>query len=275
MGESMQNMQELLRNDAKRQVKLGSIFLGITLLVFLSPFLFSFNTLNFFVIALPFFFIGIAIMGSAARDFRFSKLAEQQPDPLSQSSLEGWPMKMYLSTEVTYEHTGRLYDLHGDLYSYIHEDGPWYWKIATGIAAILSAHPFAPRWFAYYNAKGQMKYKVEKKGGLKARYYVRTPKGALAYYMEAVWKKGGGLTFYMYEQDRLLWQATSDKFMDSITVLDPEQLSVVEMKKDAIPIEAADRFGSKSGFLLQRYDQEAMPESLQLFLYMINHRRSM
>ncbi|QSS99567.1 hypothetical protein IMZ31_16055 [Pontibacillus sp. ALD_SL1] len=268
-------MQELLRTDAKRQVRLGGIFLGITLLVFLSPFLFSFNTLNFFVIALPFFFIGIAMMRNAARDFRFSKLAEQQPEMVSLSCTEGWPMKMYLSTEVTFEHTGSLYDLHGDFYSYLQEEGPWYWKVASGLAAVLGAHPFAPRWFAYYDTKDQMKYKVEKKGGIKARYYVKTPNEALAYYMEAVWRKGGGLTFYMYEQNRLLWQATTDKFMDSITVLDPEQLSVVEMKKDAIPLEAADRFGSKSGFLLQRYDQDPMPESLQLFLYMINHRRSM
>ncbi|KGP91737.1 hypothetical protein N780_17935 [Pontibacillus chungwhensis BH030062] len=268
-------MQELLRNDAKRQVRLGSIYLGITLLVFLSPFLFSFNFLNFFIIALPFFFIGIAMMSSAARDFRFSKLAEQQPEMVNPLSTEGWPMKMYLSTEVTYEHTGRLYDLHGDLYSYLKEDGPWYWKIATGIAAVLSAHPFAPRWFSYFDTRDQLKYKIEKKGGLKGRYFVKKPNGALAYYMEAVGRKGGGLTFYMYEQNRLLWQATTDKFMDSITVLDPEQLSVVEMKKDAIPLEAADRFGSKSGFLLQRYDQDSMPESLQLFLYMINQRRSM
>ncbi|MCD5325324.1 hypothetical protein [Pontibacillus sp. HN14] len=271
----MQNMQELLRNDAKRQVRLGSIFLGVTLLLFLSPFLFSFNVWNLAVLALPFFFIGIAMMGSAARDFRFSKLAEKQVDAVGHSSATGWPMKMFLSTEVTYEHTGRLYDMHGDLYSYVKEEGPWYWKFASGIAAILNAHPFAPRWFAYFNLENQLTFKIEKKGGLKGRYFVKTPDDSLAFYMEEVWRKGGGLEFYMYEQDHLLWQATPDKFMDTITVLNPEQLSVVEMKKDAIPLEAADRFGSKSGFLLQRYDQEAMPESLQLFLYMINHRRSM
>ncbi|KGP72919.1 hypothetical protein [Pontibacillus yanchengensis] len=265
----MTQMEEVLREDGKRQIKSAGVALVVVLVIIVLQMLLDTSFLYGILFAIPFGLFGITLLSRGMRDIRFAGLAATTENQVGYQVVS---KRMYLGIAMGWDDPARLYDMDGAIHSEMKEKKSLVWKFVLVLAAIFSSLPIAPRNYIFYNQSKEPTYLLEKKGGLRSRYFIRDLQGNYLYYAEQQKQTGHDMIIHFYEKANVLWTAESDRYLDVITVKNPEGMEVMNLKKDAIPVEAADRFGSMSGLLIEKRDHEPLPDDLHLFLYILNKK---
>ncbi|MYL34020.1 hypothetical protein GLW08_12050 [Pontibacillus yanchengensis] len=263
----MTQMEEVLRQDGKRQIQSACFTLAVVLLIMVLQLLLDTGFWYGILFAIPFGLFGITLLSRGMRDIRFAGLAATTDNQVDYQVVS---KRMYLGIAMGWDDPARLYDMDGQIHSEIVEKKSFVWKCVLVLAAVFSSLPIAPRSYIFYNQSKEPTYLLEKKGGLRSRFFIRDLQGNYLYYAEQQKQTSHDRIIHFYEKDNVRWTAESDRYLEVLTIKDSEGMEVMTLKKDAIPVEAADRFGSMSGLLIEKRDHEPLPDDLHLFLYVIN-----
>ncbi|MFD1020374.1 hypothetical protein [Thalassobacillus hwangdonensis] len=273
----MKDMAQLLEQDGRKQLIIGIISALIGALFIFGLFVVEVDGVSYLVTGFfifIFLFIGLTQLSAGARDLRQSRSGTKNfTDGVESVAHESLPKRMYLGFHSGFDTRTRLYDMDGNTYGEVKEQGRLN-RAVKFLGGAVHATPFLPGTYAFYDQDANLIYSLDKKGGLRWRSYIEDESGHPIAYIEEPSGNKGKVLHYL-KGDQLIWKAETDSYGDFVKIYDTSGKMLVEMKRDAIPVEAVDRFGSSSGFLLEWHDAKDVTDELLVFTFTLHLRRFM
>ncbi|WP_082233401.1 hypothetical protein [Halobacillus massiliensis] len=264
----MPTVQQFIRQDGVRQIVTGSILiLFMAFFVISMIFIRQAGLLINAIYSLAFGLAGFAVFRSGWEDYISAKNYEDFTEDTTYETVPVFPQRMYIGHEHSATYQATLYDMGGQSYSEIKKNTSFDIKLFRPFVALFSGDSLLP---ASYNLNigDKQVYKIDKKGGFKWRGYVHQPeRGVVAYTSQE--KESGKMIFRYLQGDQCRWQAEGDSLIGHFEVKDDKGKLWAVAKRNAIPMEAADRFSNMSGYLVEWKVRKEVPYSLLAFLFLI------
>ncbi|KGX86250.1 hypothetical protein [Pontibacillus litoralis] len=261
----MENMELVLKKEGKRQLNTGIVFLALTsIIAVIFPLM---DMYGFVLLVIPLLIYGVALTKSGLRDWRFAHLASVTKQV--KLDREGnWPRRMYLGMSMSVRESVRLYDMNGFIYAFMEDDSKKWWRVCNVMFLSFSIPLLAPSKSGYYDAAGNRLFDFIHKGGFQPTLFIRNSNGDYVSYAKQCGKESKQTQFCLCEEDTIKWKAELDATLPKWIIYDAQGQQVLTLIEGGIPMEAADRFGSMPGFIVERtVDENQMNEQLQLFLF--------
>lgn len=271
----MSLVQQMIYQDAKRQLMAGALLSFISLIFIMGMLTFSPSSFIISVVYSAIFAItGIGLLKTGYADLQKSKTTLDFEQDRTQDVLERVPARMYMGQKPIKSFQAGLFDMDGESYGEIQEEIQWKHKVFTMFTAIFSYDELRPAAFTFTNQGGKKLYRIEKKGGFKWRGYIQHKDGAYVAYTKDTKNKTTGKRITRYiESDQCRWSAEGDEFIGHFTVKDSTGEVWAIIKRGAIPREAADRFERMPGSLIEWKIRDDIPSSLLAFLFLLHSRQ--